>query len=165
VQYRPAEQKPTYDELYAVASKSTPYGQLHIVERAESVRYFAFRKIAIPRLERLLILVERVTISWSISHIQASEFLHALFMSVSSKEEGEAHIAMIDFLNQAELIPCVPTMLHQHLMATAPFLITNALDHSEYLDIIRAQVSIGGDVEAAKDLMRRQFNDPKPRAT
>lgn len=160
VQYKPTEHEPTYDELHSIASKSTPYGQLHIVERAESVRYFAFRKIEIPRLGRLLILVERITTSWSITHIQACEFLYALFMSVSSKTEDEAHIAMIAFLNQAELMPCVPTMLHDYLMATAPFLITGAICHKEYLDIVRLQVAVGGDVHAVKDIMRSRFNDP-----
>jgi len=163
VQYKPAEHQPTYDQLHDIASASTPYGQLHIVERAESVRYFSFRKINMSRLKRLLALVERVTTSWSIPHIQACEFLYALFMSVSSKDEDEAHIVMVNFLNRAEEIPCVPTMLHEYLMGTAPFLITNALRHAEYLDIIKSQVTLGGDVEAARDLMRRRVNDPTPR--
>jgi hypothetical protein len=163
VQYQPAEHKPTYEELYQIASAQTPYGQLHIVERAESTRYFAFRKININRIKRLLILVERVTTSWSITHLEACEFLYALFMSVSSKEEDEAHLAMIDFLNQAEQIPCVPSMLHEYLISTTPFLIAGAVSHDDYLKIIKTQVKIGGDKDAVKDLMRRRFNDPTPR--
>jgi hypothetical protein len=84
-------------------------------------------------------------------------------MSVSCKEEDEAHVAMIDFLNQAEQIPCVPTMLHEYLISTTPFLITGALSHDDYLRIIKTQVKIGGDKEAVKDLMRRRSNDPTPR--
>ena len=159
VHYDPAgDSSKALRDLNAVASATTEHEWLSVLERSEITRYFAFRRVPIDHMKRMMPLVERVAMVAAIPPVQAATFVHILYLYVRPSEPG-ALDQLTPLVSEVLSMPCVPSDFFAVFERTRKYVVSRHTEWDVYIGLIRSSFQRGLSVDdIVRDLKIRHVD-------
>jgi len=136
--YHNEEQNETLSRLKKISMLSD-IGILSPCERAESIRYFAFRKMEIDTIAPLLKLVETVSIISSLPILKVSDFVYSLYVITDSETFETLEL----YIDQIVILPCSLAEFINIFEKTKIFLLQERVEFPYYLETISKLIKEG----------------------
>lgn len=148
-----ADFKQARAELEKVVSDGTPHSQIDVIELADIVRYFVFRKVPLERIPNLLRLTEQIGVISHVEYPEVAQFVWALYRCHLIKHTYDP-IAMDLYVERILEVPCRPEEFFEVFERTRKYMIAGTVDEQRYLDLVGELFSAGltaDDVVSAFD--------------
>ena len=150
--------KATRSRLDSVVAENTPYQQIDIIERAEIVRTFAFRRVPLEHMKGLMKLTEAVGSLSAIPYPQAADFVCVLYQFFRPSSIDEL-TKLENFVNHVLRLPCSPVEFFAIFQKTRKYLVTRTVSPPDYLRFIRQTVERGLSVDDVLEAFQDHYGD------
>ncbi|NQV16324.1 hypothetical protein HQ531_12760 [bacterium] len=146
IYYSPNSSTSIMREFERIVSSNSKHGMLSINQRSAIVRFFAFRRVPLDHMSRLLDSTELIFVVADIESMLAARFIHSLYLTLQSMDGDEFKEIGI-FLDRIITIACSPTEFFQIFDATKRYLLKGTVNRQEYIKIIDKLFRDGFSVE------------------